>query len=267
MSLLVKAQREGQTIARVTPESAMWRYVGFAAYRLEKDEVLYVYEGSREACIVVLTGAVSIDTGDQKWTSLGSRDSVFEDSAPYAVYLPPNVRTTVRAERDAEVGVATAPAEGRYPVRLIEPSQMTRSVRGKSLNTRYVCDILPQTEPAESLLVVEVRTPGGHASSYPPHKHDTDNVPLESSLEETYYHRLNPPQGFAFQRVYTDLRDIDESMAVEDHDVVMVPRGYHPVVVPYGYDSYYLNVMAGRERVWHFKNDPAHEWIIEKPPT
>jgi 5-deoxy-glucuronate isomerase len=267
MSLLVKAQREGQTIARVTPESAMWRYVGFAAYRLEKDEVLYVYESAREACIVVLTGAVSIDTGDQKWTNLGSRDSVFEDSAPYAVYLPPNVRTTVRAERDAEVGVATAPAEGRYPVRLIQPAQMTRSVRGKSLNTRYVCDILPQTEPAESLLVVEVRTPGGHASSYPPHKHDTDNVPLESSLEETYYHRLNPPQGFAFQRVYTDLRDIDESMAVEDHDVVMVPRGYHPVVVPYGYDSYYLNVMAGRERVWHFKNDPAHEWIIEKPPT
>ncbi|HLX03597.1 MAG TPA: 5-deoxy-glucuronate isomerase, partial [Trinickia sp.] len=112
MSLLVKAQREGQTIARVTPESAMWRYVGFAAYRLEKDEVLYVYESARESCIVVLTGAVSIDTGDQKWTSLGSRDSVFEDSAPYAVYLPPNVRTTVRAERDAEVGVATAPAEG-----------------------------------------------------------------------------------------------------------------------------------------------------------
>jgi 5-deoxy-glucuronate isomerase len=112
--------------------------------------------------------------------------------------------------------------------------------------------------------VVEVRTPGGHASSYPPHKHDTDNVPHESSLEETYYHRLNPPQGFAFQRVYTDMRDIDESMAVEDHDVVMVPRGYHPVVVPYGYDSYYLNVMAGAQRVWHFRNDPAHEWIINK---
>jgi 5-deoxy-glucuronate isomerase len=121
-----------------------------------------------------------------------------------------------------------------------------------------------QTELAESLLVVEVRTPGGHASSYPPHKHDTDNVPHESSLEETYYHRLDPPQGFAFQRVYTDMRDIDESMAVEDHDVVMVPRGYHPVVVPYGYDSYYLNVMAGKQRVWHFKNDPAHEWIINK---
>jgi 5-deoxy-glucuronate isomerase len=264
MSLLVKAQREGQTIARVTPETASWRYVGFAAYRLSTNEIVHVFEPTREVCIVVLAGAVDVETADQKWSSLGSRDSVFEDAAPYAVYLPPGVRATVRGLRDAEVGVASAPAKGEFAARLIEPSQMKRSTRGKGLNTRYVCDILPQTEAAESLLVVEVRTPGGHASSYPPHKHDTDNVPLESSLEETYYHRLDPAQGFAFQRVYTDSRDIDESMAVEDHDVVMVPRGYHPVVVPYGYDSYYLNVMAGKQRVWHFKNDPAHEWIVHK---
>src|ERR1700744_2237982 len=253
MSLLVKAQREGQTIARVTPESACWRYVGFAAYRLGENEVVHVFEPSREVCIVVLTGAV------------GSRDSVFEDAAPYAVYLPPNVRVTVRACRDAEIGVASAPAKGEFPARLIEPASMKRSARGKGLNTRYVCDILPQTEPAESLLVVEVRTPGGHASSYPPHKHDTDNVPHESSLEETYYHRLNPPQGFAFQRVYTDERDLDETMAVENNDVVMVPRGYPPVGAPHGYDLYYLNVMAGPKRQWIFRNDPAHDWIMRKP--
>jgi 5-deoxy-glucuronate isomerase len=262
MSLLVKASREGQTIARVTPATAGWRYVGFAAYRLGTEEVVHIYETTRESCIVVLSGAVDIEVDGQRYSSLGSRDSVFEDAAPTALYVPPGVKATVRALREAEVGVASAPAQGTLPVRLIEPSQMKRSSRGKGANTRYVCDILPQTEPAESLLVVEVRTPGGHASSYPPHKHDTDNVPLESSLEETYYHRLNPPQGFAFQRVYTDQRDIDESMAVENHDVVMVPRGYHPVIVPYGYDSYYLNVMAGKDRVWHFKNDPAHEWIV-----
>jgi 5-deoxy-glucuronate isomerase len=110
---------------------------------------------------------------------------------------------------------------------------------------------------------VEVITPGGHSSSYPPHKHDRDAAPEETLLEETYYHRLNPPQGFAFQRVYTDDRSLDESCAVEDHDVVMVPRGYHPCVAPHGYDLYYLNVMAGPGRAWHFKNDPAHEWIIQ----
>ncbi len=141
---------------------------------------------------------------------------------------------------------------------------MKRFARGEGSNKRYVCDILPQTEPASHLLLVEVVTPGGHSSSYPPHKHDTDNLPAESSLEETYYHRLKPAQGFAFQRVYTDDRSIDEALAVEDHDVVLVPRGYHPVVVPHGYDSYYLNVMAGPKREWHFKNDPAHEWMLKR---
>ena len=147
---------------------------------------------------------------------------------------------------------------------MIEPSMMAQSVRGKGSNTRYVTDILPQTEPAQSLLVVEVKTPSGHSSSYPPHKHDRDAIPEESVLEETYYHQVNPPQGFVFQRVYTDERDIDESHAVENHDVMIVPRGYHPVVAPHGYDSYYLNVMAGPTRQWHFKNDPAHEWMIEQ---
>ncbi|KVR48285.1 5-deoxy-glucuronate isomerase [Burkholderia ubonensis] len=265
MSLLVKGAQDGPTIARVTPESAHWRHVGFAAYRLAAGDTVELHEAARETCIVVLTGSVDITAQDgTRWTDLGSRDSVFDGVAPYALYLPPGVRVTVAASRAAELGVATAPATGKYPARVIKPSQMKRSVRGAGANTRYVCDILPQTEPAEALLVVEVRTPSGHSSSYPPHKHDTDNVPFESSLEETYYHRVHPPQGFVFQRVYTDERDLDESMAACDHDVVLVPRGYHPVVVPYGYESYYLNVMAGPTRVWHFKNDPAHEWMLEQ---
>ena len=142
--------------------------------------------------------------------------------------------------------------------------EMKRSVRGKGTNTRYVCDILPHDDPtAAHLLVVEVMTPTSHSSSYPPHKHDQETPPTETQLEETYYHRLNPPQGFAFQRVYTDDRSLDEACAVENHDVVMVPRGYHPVVAPHGYDLYYLNVMAGPNRFWVFKNDPQHEWMLK----
>jgi 5-deoxy-glucuronate isomerase len=264
MTLLVKANRQGRDIVRVTPESARWTYVGFSAHRLARGETLLVEEPKREACIVVLSGRATVTAGKLRWAKIGARATVFDDAAPYAVYLPPRIEATIAADEAAEIAVATAPAEGRLPPRLIEPGQMKRSVRGKHANTRYVCDILPQTEPAENLLVVEVRTPSAHSSSYPPHKHDSDAVPVESFLEETYYHRLNPPQGFAFQRVYTDDRSLDESHAVEDQDVVMVPRGYHPVVVPYGYESYYLNVMAGPKRTWHFKNDPAHEWIVEK---
>ena len=264
MSLLVKARRESRDIVNVTPASADWKYVGFSAHRLAPGERLALDLAGREICVVVLSGRVTVAAGGQTWRDIGDRTSVFDDGAPYAVYAPDGQGVTVEATSDAEIGVASAPGGGKLPARLIEPASMPRTVRGTDANTRYVRDILPQSQPAEHLLVVEVRTPSGHSSSYPPHKHDRDSVPEESSLEETYYHRLAPAQGFAFQRVYTDDRSLDESMAVEDHDVVMVPGGYHPVVVPYGYESYYLNVMAGPKRVWHFHNDPAHEWMLKR---
>jgi 5-deoxy-glucuronate isomerase len=263
MNLLVKAAPSATKIVEVTPQSAGWRYVGFAAYRLRAGEELVLpAKPTDELCIVVLSGTVTVRTNDQTWREIGSRASVFEDRAPYAVYLPRAEGASVLAHNAAEIGVASAPGGGTLPARLIEPGAMKRFARGEGLNQRFVCDILPQTEPAEHLLVVEVITPSGHSSSYPPHKHDTDALPVESSLEEIYYHRLQPAQGFAFQRVYTDDRSLDEAMTVEDRDVVMVPRGYHPVIVPHGYTSYYLNVMAGPHRVWHFHNDPAHAWML-----
>lgn len=264
MSLLVKGRREGRDIVTVTPASAGWKFVGFSAHRLAPGESLEFPTERNEVCVVVLRGVVTIAVQGREWREIGQRDSVFDDAAPYAAYVPAGERVRVTAHTNAELGVASAPGPDTLPARLIEPSTMKASVRGEGLNTRHVRDILPQTEPAVHLLVVEVRTPSGHSSSYPPHKHDTDNLPAESALEETYYHRLNPAQGFAFQRVYTDDRSLDESLAVEDHDVVLVPRGYHPVVVPYGYESYYLNVMAGPKREWHFRNDPAHEWMLKQ---
>src|SRR5215472_14576238 len=258
MSLLVKARRSGTEIVKVTPRSAQWSYVGFAAYRLQaKDAHTVAADANDEVCIIVLSGKVSVSANGQSWCDIGERISVFEERSPYAVYLPRADGATIVAHTDAEIAIASAPGRGHHSPRLIEPSTMKRFARGEGLNQRFVCDILPQTEPADHLLIVEVVTPSGHSSSYPPHKHDTDNLPAESALEETYYHRLKPAQGFAFQRVYTDDRSLDESLAVEDHDVVLVPRGYHPVVVPYGYESYYLNVMAGPRREWHFRNDPA----------
>ena len=154
-------------------------------------------------------------------------------------------------------------ADGAHAARLIGPDTIESLTRGSGTNTRHVQNILPETEPAHSLLVVEVITPPGHWSSYPPHKHDRDALPDESLLEETYYHRLDPAQGYAVQRVYTDDRSLDETMAVEDRDVVLVPRGYHPVGAPHGYRLYYLNVMAGPRRIWRFRNDPAHEWMVK----
>jgi len=261
-TLLVKAAPAGRDIVTVTPASAGWRYVGFSAHRLADGERMALPADARERCIVVLGGRVSVGIPGTTWREIGGRASVFDDGAPYAAYVPNGIAIGITAHGAAEIGIASAPGRGTHPPRLIEPATMARTVRGKGANTRYVCDILPQSAPADHLLVVEVRTPAGHSSSYPPHKHDTDDPPNESFLEETYYHRLHPAQGFAFQRVYTDDRSLDETMAVEDHDVVMVPRGYHPVCAPYGYDLYYLNVMAGPSRDWIFRNDPRHEWML-----
>jgi 5-deoxy-glucuronate isomerase len=263
-SLQVKAARTSPAIAQVTPESAGWRYVGFEALRLPAGAAHHATTGARELCVVVVSGTVSVESGANRWNDIGGRASPFDDAAPGAAYLPPQSEVRIVARTDAEIALCWAPAERGVAARLIPPASIRKSERGQGTNTRYVRDILPQTEAAEALLVVEVITPPGHSSSYPPHKHDTDALPVESSLEEIYYHRLRPAQGFAFQRVYTDDRSLDETMTVEDHDVVMVPRGYHPVVVPHGYTSYYLNVMAGPRRVWHFHNDPAHEWMLAK---
>jgi 5-deoxy-glucuronate isomerase len=263
--LLVKAQ-PGREIVEVTPERAGWTHVGFRALRLAAGESDAFATGSREFCVVVLRGTADVQAGEQRFESLGTRDSVFDERSPPAVYVPPGQPVRITARSDAEIALCSAPGDAQpRSVRFLDPAAMKRSVRGQGSNTRFICDILPHDDPtAAHLLVVEVLTPAGHSSSYPPHKHDTDTPGAETQLEETYYHRLNPPQGFAFQRVYTDDRSLDEACAVEDHDVVMVPCGYHPVVAPHGYDLYYLNVMAGPTRYWVFRNDPAHEWMLQQ---
>ena len=263
MSLRVRPtapDAEGRILA-ITPESAGWKYVGFEVRRLGAGQRVELTSAGKEMCIVVLTGTADVQVEDLAFPGLGGRGSVFDDAAPGAVYAPAGSRIRIQAGSEAEIALCSAPAAAAGAPRAIGGERMSREVRGEGTNRRFVRNVLPETEPAERLLVVEVITPGGHWSSYPPHKHDTDAPPAETQLEETYYHRLNPRQGFAFQRVYTDDRTLDETVCVEDGDVVLVPRGYHPVGAPHGYDLYYLNVMAGPVRSWIFRDDPAHAWI------
>lgn len=268
-NLLQKPRGKSGHVSHVTPEIAGWTYVGFDLFRLAPGESAADETGSREICLVFVTGKGSVAVNGRQLGTLGERMSPFEGK-PWSVYAPQGSTWSVTAETEVELAVCSAPGlGGGLPVRVIAPGALGQEVRGKDTNTRYVTNILPEGEPADSLLVVEVITPGGHTSSYPPHKHDRDDLPRESYLEETYYHRLNPPQGFAFQRVYTDpdasgRRELDEVMAVEDGDVVMVPKGYHPVAACHGYDVYYLNVMAGPKRTWKFHNAPEHEWLMKR---
>jgi 5-deoxy-glucuronate isomerase len=262
--LLVKPaapDTEGR-IHDVTPESAGWEHVGFAVHRLVDGQSLSRETEGREHCLVLLAGKVAAQAGGTDFGTIGGRASPFE-ADPWSLYIPAGSEWTVTAQGPCELAICSAKGKPGLPPRVIAPEDVGCLTRGQGTNTRHVRNILPETEPAESLLVVEVITPSGNWSSYPPHKHDRDDLPRESLLEETYYHRLNPPQGFALQRVYTDDRSLDETLAAEDGDVVLVPRGYHPVAAPHGYELYYLNVMAGPKRVWKFANDPAHDWLMQ----
>ncbi|MBB6734829.1 5-deoxy-glucuronate isomerase [Cohnella zeiphila] len=253
---------DGRVLA-VTPESAGWTYVGFEVYRLRPGQRLLRETGEREAALVLLSGKANASTADGQWEGIGRRMNVFERIPPYTVYVPSGNRFDVEAVTELELAVCWAPGAGTYPSRLIGPEDVGFEERGEGHTLRYIHNILPEQKPADSLLVVEVFTPGGHWSSYPPHKHDRDALPEESLLEETYYYRVQPGQGFAVQRVYTDDRSLDETLAPRDGEAVLVPCGYHPVSAPPGYDVYYLNVMAGPIRQWKFHNDPDHEWIVK----
>ncbi|MGO9755792.1 MAG: 5-deoxy-glucuronate isomerase [Roseiarcus sp.] len=256
-------QSANGVVHRVTPKSAGWTYVGFEARDLKAGKRVSIDSGATETCVVVLSGKARVRSKGFDSGTIGARAHVFE-APPWSVYLPAGSAYSIKAVTDCEVAICTAPGKPGRAARVIAPDEVETLTRGKGSNTRYIRNVLPESAPADSLLVVEAITPGGHWSSYPPHKHDRDAIPEESYLEETYYHRISPPQGFALQRLYTADRSLDETLAVGDRDVVLVPRGYHPVGAPHGYDLYYLNVMAGPTRTWRFYNDPDHAWILDK---
>lgn len=261
-NLLVKPNGTHGRVSHVTPESAGWTYVGFDLHRMKPGEIVAAETGSREVCLVWISGKGKATAGGKDFGVLGERMNPFE-GAPHALYIPADSNWSVTAETDLELAVCSAPGGGDHEAKAIPPGTHPKLSRGKGSNVRHVYNIMPEDDnSAHSLLVVEVITPSGNTSSYPSHKHDRDDLPNESLLEETYYHRINPPQGFAFQRVYTDDRSLDEAVAVEDGDVTLVPKGYHPCATIHGYDLYYLNVMAGPKRVWKFHNAKEHEWLL-----
>jgi 5-deoxy-glucuronate isomerase len=254
------------TILDVTPASAGWSYVGFEVVALTPGVVAERDTREREVCVVVVSGTVTIVSRHGEFADLGGRADPWS-GPPDAAYLPPGTAFSVEAVGGpAEVGLCWAPVVdgGAAPARVLPGAEIAVETRGYGALERTVSPILMADREAASLLVCEVLTPGGHWSSYPPHKHDRDDPPHETLLEETYYHRIAPSEGFALQRVYSEDRSLDETFTLGDRDCVLVPRGYHAVSAPPGYDLYYLNVMAGPVREWAVVNDPDHEWILTR---
>jgi 5-deoxy-glucuronate isomerase len=262
--LLVKRKstpEESGSAVKVTPESAGWGYVGFEVFCLKEGTIAERHTGEEEVCLVLLSGQCNVSIEGEEWRNIGRRESVF-DGPPCALYLSPGMAYRVEAVTKLDFAVTSSLAGRGAAPQLIRPEDIEIEVRGSGNMKREIRPILMEDRPAEHLLVVEVVTPSGHWSSYPPHKHDRDDRPRETYLEETYYHRFRRKEGFAVQRVYTEDHSLDETLTFHDGDVVLVPRGYHAVSAPPGYDLYYLNVMAGPVREWKIKNDPDHEWLL-----
>ena len=261
-SLLRKPLAASGKVHDVTPQNAGWSYVGFGLYRLTPGETVAEPTGDTEAILVLVEGKARISCEDVDFGELGQRMDVFERTPPHAVYVPSGSDWSATATTPCTLAVCTAPGKGGRAAGIIGPAGIPASTRGKGANTRFIHAIaMEERDVADSLLVTEVYTPQGNWSSYPPHRHDEDDYPRMTYLEETYYHRLKPAQGFAVQRVFTEDGSLDETMAVADGDVVLVPKGHHPCGAPYGFEMYYLNVMAGPLRKWRFANHPDFDWI------
>lgn len=263
--LLRKPSGDSSQRHDITPENANWGYVGFELHDLAKGQSVEGETGDREIILVMVEGKAEVSAAGQDWGLLGERMSVFERTPPHCLYVPNGKSWMVKAETECKVAICSAPGKGNYPARRLGPEGIELTQRGKGQNTRYINNIaMEDRDVADSLLVTEVFTPNGNWSSYPSHRHDEDDFPRMTYLEETYYHRLNPADGFGVQRVYTDDSSLDETMAVRDGDVVLVPKGHHPCGAPYGFDMYYLNVMAGPLRKWRFEPAPEVKWIMER---
>ncbi len=263
--LLLRPSGTSGKVFDVTPASAGWGYVGFGLHRLAPGETAAEPTGETEAILVLVEGKARLTAGQEDFGELGGRLSVFDAGLPHCLYVPPGSDWTATATTACTLAVCTAPGKGGYPARILGPDGIVPVTRGTGSNTRHINPIaMEERDTCEHLLVTEVFTPAGNWSSYPPHRHDEDDFPRMTYLEETYYHRLNPAQGFGFQRVFTEDGSLDATMAVHDGDVVLVPKGHHPCGAPHGYEMYYLNVMAGPLRKWRFQNHPDHDWLARR---
>ncbi|MEW6278470.1 MAG: 5-deoxy-glucuronate isomerase [Candidatus Eremiobacterota bacterium] len=244
----------GPVQVEVTPQMAGWRHLTFRVHALQPGQALEGETADEEAVLVLLEGA-----GDMRVGSLAGtveRRGVFRD-LPRLAYVPRRTPWSFQAARPTELAWGSAPAERDFPARILGPSDCPVEMRGGRNVTRQITHL---ADPGfcQRLLCVEVYTPSGNWSSYPPHKHDADRLPEEVDLDEVYYYRM-PPDGWAVQRLYE--ADFDELFLCRDRDTVVVRKGYHPVVAAPGFDVYYLNVLAGEHPLWITCDDPELAWV------
>jgi 5-deoxy-glucuronate isomerase len=246
-------------LIQFTRQSVGWEWMSFSVRRFAPGDAWESHYLAEETACVLLSGACIADWGSGR-EEIGRRASVF-DGLPYALYVAPGDCARFTATSLCEIAECHVPSQSHFPSRLVTPKDVIVSLRGGGNASRQIVDIMRPDFPADRLIAIEVYTPGGNWSSYPPHKHDVHNPPHEVDLDEIYYYRMNRPGAFAHQRLYTADGTRDTVVTARDGDAVLVRDGYHPVVAGPGYDVYYLNFIAGSERSLAITEDPQHTWI------
>lgn len=221
----------------------------------------YTYnETDKEYALIILGGKCSVKSDDFSFENIGRRATVFDGPAT-ALYIPRNKEFTVTAVENVKIAVCKSPAKADFAPKLVNPEDVIIKDLGKPGWERQAHFVVDERIDANLIYVGEAFVKGGQWASFPPHKHDQDNMPSEGVLEEIYYFEYDKPTGFGIQKVYTKDGEIDETYTVKNGDFVEIPKGYHPCCCAPGYNNYYLWIMAGENRGFYMSADPDHSWL------
>ena len=266
---LVSHPQEGfGTYQKVSAADAGWEHLSFEARLMRKGEAWSGDTGENECGFILLGGNYSMVTNRGSWTTTNGRQSPFHGIA-HTLYLPRHTEFTLTAESEVlDIAAGWCKATADFPARFKEPQEAAIEIRGGDNATRQINSLIEPGFGSSKLVAVEVYTPSGNWSSFPAHKHDerktnSSGELTEAVLEEFYFYKIDKPQGYAIQQVYTTDGSLDEVMKVHNNDMVLVPKGYHPVAAGHGYNCYYLNFLAGSDQSLAATPDPAHEWIFD----
>ena len=266
--LMVKPISEFGIYQEVLAKDAKWQYLNFNARLMKQGEVWKGYTGDNEYGIILLSGNYSVKTDKGNWKTVNGRDSVFSGIA-HTLYLSRHTEFELTAESELlDIACGWCEADEDFPARFKTPDEAAIEIRGGDNATRQINSLIEPGFGCQRLVSVEVYTPSGNWSSFPAHKHDerkldeNGNV-TEARLEETYFYKVDKPQGYAIQQIYSQDRSLDEIAVARNNDLVMIPSGYHPVAAGHGYNVYYLNFLTGSDQSLKATDDPDHKWIYD----
>jgi 5-deoxy-glucuronate isomerase len=266
-SPLIRHPQPGGSYQKISAADAGWTHLNMEARLMRKGETWEGDTGDHEYGFILLSGNYSVKTSRGNWQTVNGRRDVFSGIA-HTLYLPRHTSFTITADSELlDIAAGWTKAFDDFPARFKTPAEAAIEIRGGDNATRQINSLIEPGFGASRLVAVEVYTPAGNWSSYPAHKHDERKLDakgnvVEANLEEFYFFKLDKPAGFAIQQVYTEDRSLDEIIKTHNNDVVLVPKGFHPVVAGHGFNCYYLNFLAGSDQSLANTPDPDHAWMF-----